>query len=133
MADRTFEVGGEVLSAGDTVIVFDGNSQREKKILSIGTKRIQIAGDFGNPVPYSLEDRRNCEKRGYSSYFRTRTEVEELKVRSALKATLLNLGVHFLVGVSQTDSLSPYPNSVLEQMVTLLQGHLDQVNRGQSS
>lgn len=120
MTGRTFETGGEVLSAGDTVIVFDGNSQKERKIILVGTQRVQIEGFTGNSVPYNIENRRS-QSGGYRSYFRTKTEVAEMNRRSSLRGELRELGIECRVGGSGPDGFSPYSNETLEQMVRLLQ------------
>ncbi|AXH66295.1 hypothetical protein SEA_SATIS_134 [Streptomyces phage Satis] len=122
MKERTFETGGEVLHVGDTVIVFDGNSQREREVTEIGTKRIHIEAVYGgNPVPYSKENRRNLQG-NYTSYFRTKTEVAERQRRDLVKSKLRDLGIEARM-TGPHDDLDRYPVEMLEEIAGMLEAH----------
>lgn len=130
MTERTFEVGGEVLRVGDTVIVADGNSQKELAITSIGTSRIFIESGWGHkPVPYSKKTRQS-QQGSYGSVFRTKTEVAATQRRELARSRLRDLGVEARLGPPGRDGFSPYPTDVLERMVELLEK--ESLNNGTS-
>lgn len=119
MNERTLETGGEVLRVGSMVIVFDGNSQRERAVTQIGTKRIHVESiGRGAPIPFDRETRRGLQA-GYSVYFRTRTEVTAYARHDAAKARLRDLGMDpiFLRGSDPTR----YSVEVLEQVIGILE------------
>lgn len=121
MTERTFETGGEILRVGDTVIVSDGNSQKELAITSIGTSRIFIESGWGyKPVPYSKQTRQS-QQGGYGSVFRTKTEVAAAQRRELARARLRDLGVEARLGPPGNDGLSPYSTEALERFADLLE------------
>lgn len=123
MTGRTFSTGGEVLGVGDTVIVFNGRSQRECPITKIGTQRITIDVQ-GREVPFNGDSRQDCESRsGYVRYFRTKTEVAGQQERDLLVGTLHDLGVQGRNPGTGKDGLRQYPNEVLEAVIAILRGH----------
>lgn len=122
MAERTVEVGGEIIGPGSFVIVFDANSQRRRKVASVGTKRIQIEVSGVNPTPFSIEDRHNKDG-AYPSWFKTETEVAAELRHVTLKSRLRDLGIQAKVGGYGTDSLDAYPDDVLEQVIAVLEPH----------
>lgn len=126
MAQRTVEIGGETLGPGSVVIVFDGNSQKERVVASVGTRRIQLECGGKNPVPYSLDDRKNRDG-AYVSWFKTKTEVAQIVRRNHLVSRLRDLGAEARVLGAKT-GFDPYPNEVLQAVADLLQGHLDSAN-----
>lgn len=131
MTERTFETGGEVLHVGDTVIVFDGNSQKECPVTEIGTKRIFIDSPYGfKPVPYSKETRVVLQG-AYHSYFKTKTEVADDQRRAVLKAQLKDLGLMPTIAGGGNDGLSVYPTIVLEQLVEYMTDQAEKANSGQ--
>jgi hypothetical protein len=120
MAERTFEVGGEILHVGDTVIVFDGNTRSERAITGIGTKRIFIESMHGyGPVPYSKETREDLQT-AYIGYFRTKTEVAEMQRRDVVKSKLRDLGVEVNF-ISRRDGLERYSAETLEKIAGILE------------
>lgn len=128
MAERTFETGGEVLEVGSTVVVFDGNSQKEVAVTEIGTKRIFLDSPWGfRPIPYSRETRVSLQG-AYHSYFRTKTEVAEEQRRAVLKAQLKDLGLMPTIAGGGKDGLHPYGTSVLEQLVEYLTDQKERAN-----
>lgn len=130
MSERTFEVGGEILRVGSTVVVLDGNSQRRRKVTEIGTKRIFIESATSHkPVPYSKTDRKS-QQGAYPSYFRTETEIASEHRRDLAKSRLRDLGVEARLGPPQRDGLSPYSTETLEEVAALLEAAL--VNQAQS-
>jgi hypothetical protein len=120
--ERTFETGGEVLRVGDAVIVFDGNTQRERAITEIGTKRIKIESMHGaRPVPYSKETRHDLQT-AFSGYFKTKTEVAEQQRRDLVKSKLRDLGIEARMTGHHTD-LDRYPVDLLEKIAGMLEAH----------
>lgn len=121
MNERTLETGGEVLHVGSMVVVFDGNSQKERAVTQIGTKRIHIESvGRGAPIPFDKETRQGSQS-GYALYFRTRTEVAAYARRDAVKARLRSLGMdlHFQ---GRTDS-DRYAVEVLEEVAGILEAN----------
>jgi hypothetical protein len=117
----SYETGGEILTVGSTVIVFDGNTKRELAITSIGPKRVFIESAYGHrPVPYSKETRVS-QQGAYHSYFRTKTEVAEEQRRNVAKARLRDLGIEARLAGGGQDGLSPYPTDLLIQIADLLE------------
>lgn len=117
---NSFETGGEVLTVGSKVVVFDGNSQRELAVTSIGTKRIFIESGYGfRPVPYSKETRQ-AQQGQYTQYFRTLTEVADHRIRASVKSRLRDLGIEARVVGHGKDGLDPYSTETLRQVVELL-------------
>lgn len=130
MNERTFETGGEVLKAGSTVVVFDGNKTRRLKVTEIGTKRIFIESATSHrPVPYSKEDRKS-QQGLYGSYFRTETEVAVMQRRELVRSRLRDLGVEAKVGAPGHDGFSVYTTETLEQVAVLLEESV--VNQAES-
>lgn len=122
MRERTVEIGGEILGVGSVVVVFDGNSQKRRKIVSVGTKRIHVEGFGVNPTPFSLEDRKSRDG-AYVNWFKTETEVAAELRHALVKSRLRDLGIQAMVGGFGTDSLDAYPDDVLEGVVALLEPH----------
>lgn len=123
MTERTFEIGGEVLRVGSTVIVFDGNRHREKAVTAIGTSRIHIESlGVGKPVPYDKKTRRSLQG-AYGSYFRTKTEVAATQRRDLVRARLRDLGLEVRVAGNR-DFSEPYSTELLEEVAGMLQAAL---------
>jgi hypothetical protein len=121
MTERTFETGGEVLRVGDTVVVSDGNSQKELAITSIGTTRIFIESGWGyKPVPYSKETRQS-QQGAYGSVFRTKTEAAAAQRRELARARLRDLGMEARLGPPGKDGFSRYSTEALERVAVLLE------------
>lgn len=121
MNERILETGGETLRVGSTVIIFDGNSQKERAVTQIGTKRIHIdSPGSGGPVPFDKETRQAVQA-GYAFYFRTHTEVAAYARQDATKARLRGLGMDpiFLRG----PDFDRYSFDVLEQVIELLEAN----------
>lgn len=116
---RTFESGGETLAVGSTVIIFDGNSQKERAITQVGTKRVHIESERGQQAtPYSLETRTNLQGQ-YTSYFRTKTEVAEYARRDIIRNRLQGLGVDFTVQF--LNGGRKYSAEALERVIGILE------------
>ncbi|WGV35835.1 hypothetical protein SEA_FRANKENWEENIE_146 [Streptomyces phage Frankenweenie] len=117
---NSFETGGEVLTVGSKVVVFDGNSQRELAITSIGTKRIFIESAYGfKPVPFSKEDR-SAQQGAYHQYFKTLTEVANEQIRASVKSRLRDLGIEARIVGHGKDGLDRYSTETLRQVAELL-------------
>jgi len=118
---RSFETGGEVLTVGSTVILFDGNSQKECPITEIGTKRVFIGSPYGfKPVPFSRETRHALQG-AYTLYFKTKTEVAEERRRTLAKARLRDLGIEARLVGHGKDGLEPYSVDTLNEVADLLE------------
>jgi hypothetical protein len=118
---NSFETGGEVLTVGSKVVVFDGNSQRELAVTSIGTKRIFIESAYGfKPVPFSKEDR-TAQQGAYHQYFRTLTEVTLEQERAFVKSRLRDLGIEARISGHGKDGLDPYSVDTLREVAGILE------------
>jgi hypothetical protein len=130
---NSFETGGEVLTVGSKVVVFDGNSQRALAVTSIGTKRIFIESAHGfKPVPFSKEDR-TAQQGAYHQYFRTLTEVALEQERAVVKSRLRDLGIEARIAGHGKDGLEAYSVDTLREVVGVLEVaklKLEQSQRG---
>lgn len=117
----SFETGGEVLTVGSMVVLFDGNRQKECAITAIGPKRVTIESPYGHkPIPFSRETRQALQG-GYTLYFRTKTELAAEQRRTLAKSRLRDLGVEARLAGPGKDGLDGYSTDTLIRIAEMLE------------
>jgi hypothetical protein len=121
----TVEVGGEVLSVGDTVIVEKGRDRVECPITSIGNKYIHVKM-HNRALRFRIGDQSVADnRRGVPARFYTHTEVARAKKRRDLILRLHALGFKPVEG--SLSSASQYDDETLERVIAVLS---ESVNSG---
>lgn len=122
MAERSIEIGGEVLKVGDTVVIRGlgrrGDVSDEALITKIGTKYIHLRSN-GRETQFSIETRQDAvNTRGVPASFRTRTEVAQIEKRQSLVLRLYELG--FQPTDKFRNAFGRYDDEVLERVIAVL-------------
>lgn len=119
MAERTVEVGGEVLKVGDTVIVREWRGSEEREIVRIGVKNLYLKKHGNEEEAFNIATRKSLTNRtGTGAAFRTRTEVARMEKRDGLILRLHELGLQPVEGSRKP--LDRYDDEALERVIAVL-------------